>query len=198
MARATGTDHRAWHHMGQVHGADVAVVDARTPAGAQLDHVDGVVTAEVDRPLVVLVADCVPVLLAGPGTVGVAHAGRRGLVAGVLAATVAAVRALGDAAAELRAVIGPAIGGCCYEVPAELRAQVRAVVPAAAATTTWGTPALDLPTAVAAQLRSLGVERVQRTGGCTRCDPQQRWFSHRADAATGRQLGLVVRRGERS
>lgn len=93
---------------------------------------------------------------------------------------------------EVEARIGPAIGGCCYEVPAELADEVAAAHPAARATTTWGTPALDLPAAVAAQLHEAGVERVERAGVCTRCGGEG-WFSHRRDPGAGRQAGVVVR-----
>lgn len=182
------------HLMRQRHGAAVGVVDAATPAGAELRGVDALVTSERGRALAVQVADCVPVLLAAPGAVAVAHAGRRGLVAGVVLAALDALRraASGDA---VRAVVGPAIGGCCYEVPAALRAEVGADHPEAVASTTWGTPSLDLPAAVAAQLAGAGVDAVERVGTCTRCDPDGRWFSHRADPDTGRQLGVVVRTG---
>jgi polyphenol oxidase len=114
----------------------------------------------------------------------------------VVGAAVVAAERLGAAAGELRAVVGPAIGGCCYEVPGELRDEVGAVAPMAVTETTWGTPALDLPTAVTARLEALGVRVLERVGGCTRCDADGRWFSHRADPATGRQVGLVVRRPE--
>jgi polyphenol oxidase len=194
----TRTDPATWHHMRQVHGREVGRIGATTSIGAELRGVDALVTAEVDRPLVVQVADCVPVLLAGPVTAGVVHAGRRGVVAGIVAATLAALGDLGDRAGDLSAVVGPAIGGCCYEVPAGLQAEVVTAVPGAGATTTWGAPALDLPGAVVAQLAAGGVARVTRAGGCTRCDPEQRWFSHRADPGTGRQIGLLVRRAARA
>lgn len=186
VGRATGTDPATWHLMDQVHGADVARVDATTPAGAELRAVDAVVTSEVGRVLGVATADCVPVLLATDEAVGAVHAGRRGVQAGVVQAAVAALP--GDG---LRAVVGPAIGGCCYEVPGELQAEVLEVAPEAEATTTWGTPSLDLGVAVAASLVGLGAE-VTRVARCTRCDDG--WFSHRADPGAGRQLGLVVRR----
>lgn len=195
VARATRTDASRWHLMHQVHGAQVAVVDAAIDPGTELRGVDAAVTDLPGRPLTVLVADCVPVLLAGPVAIGVAHAGRAGVVAGVVPATVTALRELGETPGEVTAVIGPAIGGCCYEVPAELHDEVVAEHPAAAATTTWGTPALDLPAAVTAQLHAAGVGTVRQVGGCTRCDEQGRWFSHRADPDTGRQAGLIVRRG---
>jgi polyphenol oxidase len=189
----TGTDPRTWHHMRQVHGAAVGIVDAATPLGAEVRAVDALVTAEPDRPLVVQVADCVPVLLAGPRSIGVAHAGRRGVETGVAAAAVGAMNELGDAASDIVAAVGPAIGGCCYELPAELQGHVTEVVPDAAATTTWGTPSVDLPLAVTRQLEAAGVGSVTQVGSCTRCDPDERWFSHRRDASTGRQIGLIVR-----
>lgn len=192
---ATQTDPSRWHLMQQVHGAQVAVVGPEIDPGTELRGVDAAVTDLPGRTLAVLVADCVPVLFAGPRTVGVAHAGRAGVVAGVVTATVAELVDLGEPAGELRAVIGPAIGGCCYEVPNDLHDEVVAAEPTASATTTWGTPALDLPRAVHDQLRRAGVDDVRQVGGCTRCDPAGRWFSHRADPAAGRQAGVIVRRG---
>ena len=186
VGRATGTDPVAWHLMDQVHGAAVGHVDAAMPPGTETRGVDALVTTERDRVLGVATADCVPVLLATDTAVGAVHAGRRGVQAGVVAAAVDALPGNG-----LRAAIGPAIGGCCYEVPAAMQAEVLAVAPAAEATTTWGTPSLDLAAAVTAELVGLGAV-VSRVAGCTRCEPG--WFSHRADPDAGRQLGLVVRR----
>lgn len=185
------------HWMRQVHGAEVAEVTATTTRGAELAGSDVLLTTEPGRAAVVQVADCVPLLLAAPGAVAAVHAGRRGLMAGAVREAVEALRARARDGGEVGAVLGPAIGGCCYEVPAELRAAVASAHPAAAATTTWGTPALDLPAAVEVVLRQCGVGDVRRHGGCTHCDPERRWFSHRRDPGAGRQLGVVVR-GRRS
>lgn len=193
VGEATSMPPARWHLLRQVHGASVAQVDAGTPVGAELRDVDAAVTAEPDRVLAVQTADCVPVLLAGPTAVGVAHAGRAGVTLGVVPAVVAALGRLDSAPGTLRVVLGPAIGGCCYEVPEGMRQELVARLPEADATTSWGTPALDLPAAVTAQLTASGVTAVDRMDGCTRCDPGSRWFSHRADADAGRQLGLVVR-----
>jgi len=188
--------------MEQVHGADVAVVtDADAGRGAR-DHtsaiprVDALVTQARDLALVVLVADCVPVVLIDPGrAVGVVHAGRGGVDAGVVAQALA--RLTGDPS-RVVALVGPAVGGCCYEVPVEMVDRTAAAWPGARATTSWGTPALDLPAAVTAQLRHGGVARVERIGACTRCDPQT-YFSHRASSAglapAGRQAAIVLRAG---
>lgn len=186
VGRATSTDPSAWHLMDQVHGPDVAVVDGDTPSGAELRGVDALVTVETDRVLAVATADCVPVLLATDESVAAVHAGRRGVQAGVVGAAVAAL-----SGSDLRAMVGPAIGGCCYEVPAAMQEEVLDVAPAAEAATTWGTPSLDLPVAVVDELVGLGAE-VTRHAACTRCGDG--WFSHRADPGAGRQFGLVVRR----
>lgn len=177
--------------MRQVHGADVAVIDETVAPGTVSLDVDALVTAVPGRVLAVSVADCVPILVAGPRSVSAIHAGRRGVQQVVVAAAIAAMGDLGDQPHELVAAIGPAIEGCCYEVPEAMRTEVAAGVAEAAATTWWGTPALDLVAAVRRQLADAGVGRITRTGGCTRCTPG--WFSHRADASTGRQFGLVVR-----
>lgn len=180
-----------WHLMQQVHGGEVAEVTTGTATGAELRGVDALVTACPDRPLVVQIADCVPVLLAGPRGVAAAHAGRAGVVHGIVGRTVRRLVGSGDAVDGIRAVIGPAIGGCCYEVPLQLREEVAATCPAARATTRWGTPSLDLPAAVEAQLRDAGVARVARVGACTLED--EHYFSHRRDPGAGRQAGIVVR-----
>ena len=176
-------------YLRQVHGAVVRVWDGPPgPPSAALPttEADALVTTDARAGIAVLVADCIPVLLADPdaGVVAAVHAGRRGVVAGVVAAAVDAMREAG--AARVRAVIGPGICGACYEVPAELQAEVGDAVPGAAARTSWGTPALDLPGAVRGQLEAAGAHVVAQVGGCTFED--ERWFSHRA-TALGRPAG---------
>jgi YfiH family protein len=178
--------------MRQVHGADVAVVDDGYVGRAD---VDALVTADPDVVLVVRAADCVPVLLAdtGAGVVGAVHAGRPGLAAGVVPAAVERMRELGAEA--ITAWIGPHVCGGCYEVPDAMRDEVGALVPDAVATTTWGTPSLDLGAGVAAQLRAVGVTVVD-VAGCTR--ETEDLHSYRRDgAAAGRLAGLVRRRSDR-
>lgn len=185
-------------YMEQVHQAQVGVV-GRRDRGRGVDRredaiggVDALVTRDTGVALVVLVADCVPVLLVAPGrAVAAVHAGRRGIAGGVVGAC---VETMGDEPGRMVAVLGPAIGPCCYEVPGELADAVAAMVPASRSRTQWGTPGLDLPAAVVAQLADAGVGSVRDAGGCTRCG-SDRWFSHRADAPPdrGRQAGIVCR-----
>lgn len=210
--------------MEQVHGGRVAVVGAAERGRGTASHadaiagVDALVTFEPDVAVVVLAADCVPVLLTNPGRgVAAVHAGRRGVQAQVAVAAVRALTRAGGAdapdASTVVALIGPAIGGCCYEVPATLRDEVAGRWPQAGGRTFWGSPSLDLPAAVTAQLAEAGVARIEQVGGCTHCAPA-RWFSHRATTggggagagqpgasggggwAAGRQAGIVVRRGQ--
>lgn len=183
------------HLMQQVHGAAVGIVESGTSRGSEIREVDALVTREQGRALTVLVADCVPLLLASVhGPVAAVHAGRRGVELGIVQAALDVLQELGAAASSVSAAIGPAIGGCCYEVPEEMRDELGQAHPEAVGETAWGTPSLDLPAAVAALLRKAGVPQVLRAGGCTRCDGSDRWFSHRRDPSTGRQAGVVVRR----
>ena len=176
----------------QVHGTTVAA------AAGPLIEADAVVGGPGDA-VAVLVADCLPVLVADPvaGVVAAVHAGRRGLAAGVLQAAVGALVARGADRAGMIAVVGPGICGRCYEVPAQLRAEVADLVPDTAATTRAGTPALDLAAGAVAVLRSEGVGSVRALRICTAEDA--RLFSHRGDggarAATGRFAGAVVATG---
>lgn len=176
----------------QVHSARVLEVDPSTDARELArTEADALVSAAPGVGLAVRAADCLPVLFADPerGLIGAAHAGRVGLGAGVLAATVSALAGLG--ASRLVAWIGPHICGACYEVPETLRAEFSASMPHAAAQTSWGTPSLDLGAAAEAQLISLGVQ-VTRVDPCTRTSP--RLHSYRRDgAAAGRQAAVVWR-----
>jgi YfiH family protein len=189
LAAATG--HRpgqiAW--MAQVHGSTVAVVDRapRDPVPAT----DGLVTATPDVLLAVLVADCVPMLLAdtSAGVVGAVHAGRRGAAAGIAARAVAAMTGVGAVPATIDVLLGPAICGACYEVPAGMRDEVEAALPGSASTTRQGTPALDLRAGLARQLADLGVARIVVDPRCTFETPEL--YSHRRDEPTGRFAGVA-------
>ncbi|MGW3033833.1 peptidoglycan editing factor PgeF [Streptomyces sp. NPDC001178] len=176
--------------MNQVHGAEVAVVD--TPWGDRpVPEVDAVVTKQRGLALAVLTADCTPVLLADPvaGIVAAAHAGRPGMVAGVVPAAVRAMTELGAEPGRIVARTGPAVCGRCYEVPDAMRAEVAAVEPAAYSETSWGTPAVDVTAGVHAQLERLGVHDREQSPVCTIESGDH--FSYRRDRTTGRLAGYV-------
>ncbi len=177
----------------QVHGASVHLVGS---FDQEVGAADALVTCG-DQGLAVLVADCVPVLLASSdgAVVAAVHAGRRGVVAGVVPAAVQAMVDQGARREGIRAVIGPAVCGRCYEVPPALAAEVETAVPGTRSATSWGSDSLDLPRGVAAQLGAAGVREVTDLQLCTLTDP--RFFSHRGHVADGQVAGrsaAVVRR----
>ena len=177
-----------WTTPRQVHGAGVLVLEEGSDGSAA----DAVVTAEAGRAIAVLGADCALVGLASTeGVLGVAHAGWRGLLAGVLGATVAAMHRLG--AGSITAVLGPCIHRECYAFGTDdLDAVAARLGPRVRARTMAGAPALDLPSGVAVALARAGVGPPEPLAGCTACDG--RFFSHRARAEEGRHA-LVLYRG---
>ncbi|MFG2024394.1 peptidoglycan editing factor PgeF [Streptomyces sp. NPDC048825] len=189
-AKSLGLDPARVVWMNQVHGPEVAVVDE--PWGDRpVPEVDAVVTTRRSLALAVLTADCTPVLLADPvaEVVAAAHAGRPGMVAGVVPAAVSAMVELGAEPGRIVARTGPAVCGRCYEVPEAMRAEVAAVEPAAYAETSWGTPAVDVTAGVHAQLERLGVRDWEQSPVCTLESGDH--FSYRRDRTTGRLAGYV-------
>ncbi|MFC4943493.1 peptidoglycan editing factor PgeF [Pseudonocardia sp. GCM10023141] len=178
--------------LAQVHGTRVATIDALPAAGApDVAGTDAAVTALPGVALAVLAADCVPVLLADPraGVVGVAHAGRVGAAAGVVPATVAAMVALGGRVDSIEVLLGPAICGSCYEVPAAMRAEVDAALPGSAVATRKRTPGLDLRAGLYHQLTALGVAKIGADPRCTLESADL--YSHRGNGPTGRQAAFT-------
>jgi len=189
----------------QVHGAGLAAhAGPQTPSpfakpGAPIPEVDGHVTGERNLPLLVFVADCVPIALSGPDGVAMLHCGWRGLAssgrisprpvgttttAGLIEAGVAAVGAT-------HAAVGPSIGPCCYEVGEEVLGAFADLGDGVA-----NGRMLDLAEVARRLLREAGVDEVEVSGLCTSCE-RELFFSHRRDAGrTGRQAGLVWRHGE--
>jgi purine-nucleoside/S-methyl-5'-thioadenosine phosphorylase / adenosine deaminase len=180
----------------QVHGRDVVVVGPDGPRHDVRGYThgvgDGLVTSEPGVTLSVRAADCVPVLFADvdAGVIGACHCGRPGVVAGIVPATLAAMRDLG--ATTITAWVGPHVCGRCYEVPQRLQEDVAAVEPATRATTSWGTPSVALGAGVRAQLEREGVNVVDLSH-CT-MESADLFSYRRDDKVSGRQAGLIRRR----
>jgi YfiH family protein len=165
-----------WATISQIHGTGVRIARSAGPQG----DADALVTDRPDVPIVIATADCVPIAIEGSSTIALVHAGWRGVAAGVIGATLSVMDGLGDRA--LRAVIGPHIGPCCYEVGAD----VVDAVGGHRATTRWGTISVDLGAAVSDQLGDIDVERVDI---CTMDD--DRYASHRRDGTLVRQVTVA-------
>ncbi len=172
--------------MNQVHGSRVAQVGS---VPSEPPTADALITDRTDLALAVLVADCVPVILAdtAAGFVGVVHAGRAGVQAQIIPATVAQLRQRG--ADQLQAWVGPAICARCYPVPAALRAEVSADLTECASVSWTGAPALDLTAGVLVQLGRAGVP-AEQLPGCTA--ESEQLYSYRRQPVTGR-IAAVVR-----
>ncbi|MBW4720105.1 peptidoglycan editing factor PgeF [Saccharothrix obliqua] len=180
-------DRLVW--MEQVHGRTARVVTG--PQAGPLEATDAVVTTTGRLALVVLTADCVPVLMGDPeaGVIAAVHAGRVGARVGVLPAALDAMRAQGAELSRVEVLLGPAVCGQCYEVPAAMRDDVEKHLPGSASKTRSGKPALDLRAGLWQQLADAGVGRVGVDPRCTAEDREL--FSHRRDPGTGRIAGVV-------
>jgi YfiH family protein len=174
----------------QVHGNEVLDAD-RLDDSTRPAPADAAVTRQPGRVLAVLVADCLPVLFATQdgGAVAVAHAGWRGLAAGVLEATVAAL----GAEQPLHAWLGPSIGPSHFEVGAEVRAAFvaqDATASEAFAANERGRWQCDLKALARGRLSALGVQSVEADASCSYAE-SQRYFSFRRDGVTGRMAALI-------
>lgn len=180
----------------QVHGTEVHDADAPRPDGARPPVADAAVTMRADVVLAVMTADCLPVLFADARgrAVGVAHAGWRGLAAGVLEATVEAMRDRLGEDAPLLAWLGPAIGPRAFEVGEEVRAAFcdhdAAAVASFAPGARPGKWMGDLEALARLRLARSGLRAIAGGGACTVGDPL-RFYSHRRDGRSGRMASLV-------
>ncbi len=187
-ARALGLDAPdRWWWLHQVHGATVLDAD-REPPPVMPDG-DAAVTTTPGRALTVLTADCAPLALVTDDALAVVHAGWVGLLAGVIEAGVARVRAAGPG--PVRAALGPCIHAGHYAFgAADLARVVAAYGPAVEGRTADGQPALDLPAGVRAALERAGVTELHDVDVCTAGSPDH--FSYRRDGETGRQALVAV------
>jgi hypothetical protein len=185
----------------QVHGTRV-VRATHENAGGMIAQADGIITDTPGLPLTQRYADCTPLIVYDPRrhAAGLGHAGWRGTVAGMATALVQAMTAwLGSDPADLIAVVGPAIGPCCYEVGSEVVEAVRTVFPATDAllqnrtngASASARPHFDLWAANRWQLEQAGVAQIEVAGICTRCQ-RDIYFSHRGDGPVTGRFGAVV------
>ncbi len=183
----------AW--LAQVHGTQVVELGAAAGGSGEVAAAfsgDAAVTGQFGAVCAMLTADCLPVLLAAASgdRVGAAHAGWRGLAAGVIEATVSAMRA---PPAEMLAWLGPAIGPGHFEVGPEVREEFLRTDPGAEAAfrpSAGGRFMADLFALARRRLAQAGVMRVYGGAVCTHSQPDK-YFSHRRDGRTGRQATLI-------
>ena len=175
--------------MNQVHGNQVYVVDQSSDSKVAPDA-DALFTTRSDVALVVLVADCIPLLLHSKSAVAAVHVGRKGLASKVFAATLEIFAAHGVAPSEISAEIGPSICAKCYEVDEDVYREVTSIVPQSGSDfrSARDKPCLDLPTGLKAQLDSAGI-KWSSEDKCT--NHEEDYFSYRKSGVTGRQAGVI-------
>jgi len=189
LAKGIGVPPERLVWMEQVHSRTVAVVEV--PQDKALPATDALVTAQRGLALVVVAADCVPLLLADEeaGVIAAAHAGRVGARIGIVGTTLDAMRSLGARAERISALLGPAVCGLCYEVPEQMQHDVEAHVPGSASRTRSGTAGLDIRAGLRRALLAEGVGAVAQDPRCTMESAEL--FSHRRQAPTGRLAGVI-------
>ncbi len=167
-----------WALINQVHGSNIAWASAAVHHG----DADGIATDITQLPIVVATADCAPVAMEGLRSIGLVHAGWRGVAAGVVRTMVDTLTEHGDP--PLRVSIGPHIGPCCFEVGGEVIAALSGFED----TTRWGTTSADLQAAIIEQVPDLDVET---SDVCTRDD--ERFASFRRNGTPSRQVTVAWR-----
>ena len=184
LAQHFGMDLENFFFMNQVHGRDVAVIDEHSRS-SELPTVDALFTTRKELSLVVLVADCIPLLLHSERAVAAVHVGRQGLVEGVFEATLDLFKSHGITSSEMRAELGPSICGQCYEVDGAMFDDVTNQIPATASSDSC----LNIEAGLVSLLEENGIAW-SSLGECTAHN--NAYFSYRRDGVTGRQAGVIT------
>ncbi len=198
LARTLGYGRSGLIHMRQIHSDRIVNVDETfhfdTPP-----ECDALITDRPGMALMVMSADCTPILLYDPFSraIGAVHAGRAGAFLGILPKTIRAMEAAFATAPEnLQITLGPSIGGCCYEVNAKIAAEAAEAGYTNALRFEEERVFLDVNTILLTQLKEMGIseERIDVVSACTACRSDT-YFSYRADAQkTGRIAGVIMLR----
>jgi YfiH family protein len=198
-SQALGVDPQTLRGIHQVHGADACVIRLGNPEPDVFPKADAMITADRGLALLTLHADCMPIILCDPKAPAISsiHAGWRGTTLDIAGKTVARmVEELGARPDRITAFLGPAIGGCCYEVGADVFDAWSAIAgaqEAAAIRSVDDRWLLDLEIANRWLLRRAGISdaRIESSGVCTKCGGGD-WFSHRGQGALTGRYGSIV------
>ncbi len=198
LAEALGYERNRLVHMRQIHSDRVVVADGSFGFDAP-PECDALITDRNNAPLMVMSADCTPVLLYDPlsRSIGAVHAGRAGALKAILPKTIEAMeRTYGASRADMRISMGPSIGGCCYEVNPAIAQEVRDAGYPEALRLEGERVFLEVNAILLHQLREMeiGGEKIEMIEACTACRSDT-YFSYRADAQkTGRIAGVIMLR----
>jgi polyphenol oxidase len=196
LANTLGYDRKRLIHMRQIHSDTIIVVDDglsfETPP-----ECDALITNRLSTPLMVMSADCTPILLYDPihHAIGAVHAGRAGALKEILPKTIMTMeKEFGSVASTINVILGPSIHGCCYEINSAIAKETHDKGYFDALRVENEKIFLDVNTILTMQLARLGVEKIEVIDECTACH-NDRYFSYRADAQqTGRIAGIIILR----
>ena len=193
LAGAAGFDAARLATCKQVHKADCVVADGQDGAALRAISADALVATEPGRTVGVYTADCMPILLSdGAGRVAAAHAGWRGTVAGIAAATFVALQQAGAEAGSIHVVLGPSIGPCCFEVGEEVAAEFERVAPRAVLREAGRKPHIDLGIANSDLLAAAGARHTTVVPLCTMCRADLFYSFRRDGAGIGQMLSFIT------
>ena len=197
LAQGMGYNNHNLVHMQQVHSDKIVIVDPKIHNFDNPPECDALMTNLPNIPLMVMVADCTPVLFYDPKqrVIAVAHAGRAGALQGIVPKTITKMqREYNSDLDDIMIVLGPSIGVCCYEVNRKIVEKVTKEGYGLATVYTKGQYYLDVNAIIKEQLRNLNIsdERVEDLGICNACE-NKTFFSYRADRQkTGRFSGIIM------
>lgn len=197
LARELGYEHASLVHMRQIHSDIIVVVDPEVDNFENPPECDALITDRPDIPLMVMTADCTPVLLFDPvrNVIAVAHAGRAGAVKRIVPKTIEKMCSdFASRVEDIAVVLGPSIGGCCYEVGAKIAQEVTEEGYGFAVIAKEGRYYLEVNAIIKKQLEAAGIknENLEDLNICNACE-NETFFSYRADRQkTGRIAGVLM------
>lgn len=197
LADALGYDYTKLIHMRQIHSDNVVIVDPKVHDFAHPPECDALITDLPGIPLMVMTADCTPVLFFDPvqNVIAVAHAGRAGAIKGIVPKTIEKMCThYGSQKDNIVVVLGPSIGGCCYEVGETIGREMLASPNAFAVIQKDGKYFLEVNAIIHNQLKESGIPKahIDDLNICNACE-NETYFSYRADnQTTGRIAGVIM------
>ena len=197
MAKHLGYNYQKLVHMRQIHSDKIVIVDPTTHNFENPPECDALITNQPEIPLMVMTADCTPVLFYDPKqkVIAVAHAGREGALKGIVPKTIQKMQSnFGSKLSDIIVVLGPSIGACCYEVGEKIAQEVTQNGYGLAVVYENEKYSLDVNAIIHHQLRLLGIgtENIEDLSICNACQ-NETFFSYRADKQkTGRFAGVLM------
>ena len=188
LALKLGYNYEDLVYMNQIHSANIIVVDENSPK--LVDNCDSIITRSKNLPLMVMVADCIPILMFDDkqGIIAAIHAGRNSTFLEISKKTAEVfIEKFSSNPEDIRVILGASIQKCCYEVSDELSKIVENSFGKEFVENNY----IDLQGINKKQLNDLGIKNIEISNICTKCGDKS-YFSYRKDKKTGRFAGIII------